>query len=427
MNEWFFIMGGNNKFISNHFTKAVVSYKIWKDVNKFMIMEMLEMEVYLDNSATTKPNREVVEMMLKGLTDYYGNPSSLHHKGVEVEKLMKIARKQLSKALGVKDQEIIFTSGGTESNNMAIVGAVEAKKRNGKRIITTKVEHPSVLNVYKNLEMQGYEVSYLDVDPFGKIDLDQFKEYLSKDTILISIMHVNNEVGTVQPIEEIGKIIKNPKYSSLFHVDAIQSFGKIKFTPNKLGADLLSISAHKVHGPKGIGALYVKKNLKLSPMLYGGNQETGMRSGTENIPGILGLGEAAKTIYENIDKNIDKMWMLKNSFLEHIKNEIKDIKVNGYEREGSAPHIANISFFGIRGEVLLHSLEQDGIYVSTGSACSSKKSSKSHVLKAMGLKEEAIEGAIRFSFSYHNTQEEIDYAIDKIKKSVKDIRKIMKR
>jgi cysteine desulfurase len=390
-------------------------------------MEMLEMEVYLDNSATTKPNKEVVEIMLKGLTDYYGNPSSLHHKGVEVEKLMKTARKQLAKALGAREQEIIFTSGGTESNNTAILGAVEAKKRNGKRIITTRVEHPSVLNVYKNLEMQGYEVSYLDVDSLGKISLDQFKEYLSEDTILISIMHVNNEVGTIQPVEEIGKIIKSTSNKPIFHVDAIQSFGKIKFTPNKLGADLLAISGHKIHGPKGIGALYMKKNLKVAPMLYGGNQETGMRSGTENIPGILGLGEAVKIIYENTDKNIDKMWMLKNSFIEHIKNEVKDIKVNGYEREGSAPHIANISFSGIRGEVLLHSLEQDGIYVSTGSACSSKKSSKSHVLKAMGLKEEAIEGAIRFSFSYHNTQEQIDYAIDKIKKSVKDIRKIMKR
>ncbi|QZY56359.1 cysteine desulfurase family protein [Crassaminicella profunda] len=385
------------------------------------------MEVYLDNSATTKPNKEVVEMMLKGLTDYYGNPSSLHHKGVEVEKLMKTARKQLAKALGAREQEIIFTSGGTESNNTAIIGAVESKKRKGKKIITTKIEHPSVLNVYKNLEKKGYEVIYLDVDSFGKINIEELKNYLSEDTILISIMHVNNEVGTVQPVEEIGKIIKNCTNKPILHVDAIQSFGKIKFTPSKLGADLLSISGHKVHGPKGIGGLYIKKNLKVTPIIYGGNQETGIRSGTENVPGILGLGEASKGLYENIDSNLEKLWTLKNTFIEHVKNEIADIKINGYEREGSAPHIANISFLGIRGEVLLHSLEQDGIYVSTGSACSSRKNTKSHVLNAMGLKEDEIEGAIRFSFSYHNTQEEIDYAVDKIIKSVKDIRKIMKR
>ncbi|QXM06317.1 cysteine desulfurase family protein [Crassaminicella indica] len=385
------------------------------------------MEVYLDNSATTKPNKEVVDMMLKGLIDYYGNPSSLHRKGVEVERLMKSARKQLAKALGASEQEIIFTSGGTESNNTAIMGVVASKNRKGKKIITTKIEHPSVLNVYKNLETNGYEVIYLDVDGFGKINLEQLKRNLSDDTILISIMHVNNEVGTVQPIEEIGKIIKNASNKPIFHVDAIQSFGKIKFTPKKLGADLLSISGHKIHGPKGIGALFIRKNLRVSPILYGGNQETGMRSGTENIPGIFGLGEAARGLYENIDSNISKMWMLKNTFIEHIKNEIKDIKINGYEKNGSAPHIVNISFLGIKGEVLLHSLEQDGIYVSTGSACSSKKSSKSHVLKAMGLKEDEIEGAIRFSFSYHNTKEEIDYAVDKIKKHVKDIRKIMKR
>ncbi|QEK13637.1 cysteine desulfurase [Crassaminicella thermophila] len=385
------------------------------------------MEVYLDNSATTKPNIEVVNIMTKALTDYYGNPSSLHHKGVEVEKLIKTARKQLAKALGASEQEIIFTSGGTESNNMAIMGAIESKKRKGNRIITTKIEHPSVLNVYKNLETKGYEVIYLDVDSFGKINMEQLKESISEETILISIMHVNNEVGTIQPVEEIGKIIKNNNENFIFHVDAIQSFGKIKFTPKKIGAHLLSVSGHKIHGPKGIGALYIKKGLKMTPLIYGGNQETGIRSGTENTPGILGLGEAARCLYEDMDNKINKMWILKNKLIEGIKNEIHDIKINGFEKEGSAPHIANISFLGIRGEVLLHSLEQDGIYVSTGSACSSKKNTKSHVLKAMGLKDYEIEGAIRFSFSYNNTLEEIDYAIDKLKKHVKDIRKIVKR
>lgn len=385
------------------------------------------MEVYLDNSATTKPNKEVVDIMMKSLTDYYGNPSSLHHKGVEVEKFVKIARKQLGKALGAKEQEVFFTSGGTESNNMAIMGAIESRKRKGNKIVTTKIEHPSVLNVYKNLEMRGYEVKYLDVDKFGKINIEQLKENLSEETILISIMHVNNETGTIQPVEEIGKLLKDRSMKPVFHVDAIQSFGKIIFTPSKIGADLLSISGHKVHGPKGIGGLYIKKDLKIKPLVFGGNQETGIRSGTENVPGILGLGEAAKCLYDGMDNKLEKMWNFKNVFVDIIKDEIEDIKINGFEKEGSAPHIANISFLGVRGEVLLHSLEQDGIYVSTGSACSSKKSSKSYVLKAMGLSDEEIDGAIRFSFSYNNKLEEIDYVVEKVKKHVKYIRNIMKR
>ncbi|WP_053957683.1 cysteine desulfurase family protein [Inediibacterium massiliense] len=382
------------------------------------------MEVYLDNSATTKPNEEVVQMMIKVLTEYYGNPSSLHHKGVEVERMVKDARKKLSKALGALDQEIIFTSGGTESNNMAIQGSL--KNRRGKKIITTKIEHPSVLNVYKELENKGYDVVYIDVDSFGRINIEQVKENLSEDTALISMMHVNNEVGTIQPIEEIGKLLSKMKQKPIFHVDAIQSFGKIKFTPKKLGADLLSISGHKIHGPKGIGALYIRKNTNISPILYGGNQETGIRSGTENVPGIIGLGEACVELYD-MDEKIAILQSLKDRFIGGIKNEVREIKINGYEKEGSAPHIANISFLGIRGEVLLHSLEQDGIYVSTGSACSSHKNSKSHVLKNMKLKDEEIEGAIRFSFSYHNTIEEIDYAVEKVKNHVKDLRKIIKR
>ncbi|WP_129598495.1 cysteine desulfurase family protein [Anaerophilus nitritogenes] len=382
------------------------------------------MEVYLDNSATTKPNEAVVQIIIRSLTKYYGNPSSLHHKGVEVERMIKDARKKISKALGVYDQEIIFTSGGTESNNMAIQGAL--KHRRGKKIITTKVEHPSVLSVYEDLENKGYHVVYIDVDSFGRINVEQFKQNLSEDIALVSMMHVNNEVGTIQPIEEIGKILNKMQQKPIFHVDAIQSFGKIKFTPKKLGVDLLSISGHKIHGPKGIGALYIRKNIKISPIFYGGNQETGIRSGTENVPGILGLGEAATVLYD-MDEKISVLQSLKDRFIKGIKNEIKEIKINGYEKEGSAPHIANISFLGVRGEVLLHSLEQDGIYVSTGSACSSKKSSKSHVLKAMNLGEAEIEGAIRFSFSYHNTIEEIDYAVEKIKKHVKELRKIIKR
>ncbi|WZL74534.1 cysteine desulfurase family protein [Clostridiaceae bacterium 35-E11] len=385
------------------------------------------MEVYLDNSATTKPSEEVVDIMMQSLTQYYGNPSSLHRKGVEVEKQVKNARRQVAKALGANEQAIIFTSGGTESNNLAIIGAVESQKRKGNVIITTKIEHPSVLNVFKSFENKGCQVIYLNVDRFGAIDVEQCKYHLSKDTILVSIMHVNNEVGTIQPVDQIGKLIKSCDTNALFHVDAIQSFGKIQFTPKKIGADFVSISGHKIHGPKGIGALYIKKNLHIKPLVYGGNQETGIRSGTENVPGILGLGVAAEDVYRNITHHINAIRCLKNRFIQRIKSEIDHIKINGLEEEGSAPHIANISFLGIRGEVLLHTLEQEGIYVSTGSACSSNKNSKSHVLKAMGMKDDEIEGAIRFSFSYNNTIEEIDYTVEQLKKHVVALRKIMMR
>lgn len=384
-------------------------------------------EVYLDNSATTKPTEEVVEIMVRALRDFYGNSSSLHRKGVEVEKLVKNARKQVAKAFGAKDEEIIFTSGGTESNNLAILGAVEGNKRKGNRIITSRIEHPSVLNVFQHLETKGYEVIYLDVDEVGRIDFRQLQDYICDHTLLISLMHVNNEVGTIQPIEEIGRLLQHMKMKPIFHVDAIQSFGKVKFDPSKLGIDLVSVSGHKIHGPKGIGALYIRKGLKMAPIVFGGNQETGIRSGTENIPGILGLGVAAAHAFQHLSEHIRHMRSLRDRFLHRVKNEIDHIKINGLEGEGSAPHILNISFIGVKGEVLLHSLEQDGIYVSTGSACSSKKNAHSHVLRAMGLKNEEIEGAIRFSFAYHNTVEEIDFAVDRLKKHVDDLRRMMMR
>ncbi|WP_330396891.1 cysteine desulfurase family protein [Anaeromicrobium sediminis] len=393
---------------------------------KYSIGE-INMEAYFDNSATTKPKGEVVDIMLKSLTDYYGNPSSLHKKGVEVEKLVKEARKQLAKSLYAKPEEIIFTSGGTEANNLAILGTIKSKKREGRKIITTKIEHPSVLNVYKTLENEGYEVVYLRIDEYGMISIDELKENLTDDTILVSIMHVNNEVGTIQPIEEIGKILKKLKKRPTFHVDAIQSFGKIKISPQKIGIDLLSVSAHKVHGPKGVGVLYIKKGTKIQPIVFGGSQETGIRSGTENVPGILGFGAAVSDFNNKIEEHIEYIKNFREKFKEKILAQVKDIKVNGHET-CHAPHILNISFSGIRGEVLLHYLEQYNIYVSTGSACSSnKKSSQSHVLKSMKLTNEQIEGAIRFSFSYTNKMEEMDYAIEKIKNSVEELRMIIKR
>ncbi len=385
------------------------------------------MRVYLDNSATTKPSKEVVDTMVEALNEYYGNPSSLHHMGVEVEKLMKNARRQVSKGLGVHEQEITFTSGGTEANNMAILGSIEANRRKGNTIITTKIEHPSVMNIYKHLETRGLNVVYLDVDNNGRLNMDELRSSLSKDTILISIMHVNNEIGTIQPIKEIGTLLKKKQSEATFHMDAVQSFGKVAFNPSSLGVDLVSISGHKIHGPKGVGVLFTRKGLRLQPIIFGGNQESGIRSGTENIPGILGMGVASENIYNNLNENIIKMANIKTKFIEIMKTEINDIKINGPEKEDGAPHISNISFLGTRGEVLLHLLEQDNIYVSTGSACSSKKDSKSHVLKAIGLKDNEIEGAIRFSFSYYNTIEEIYYVVDRLKKHVADLRKIIKR
>lgn len=385
------------------------------------------MEAYLDNSATTKPKKEVVDIMMKSLTTSFGNPSSLHKKGVEVEKMIKEARKNMSKALYAKADEIIFTSGGTEANNLAILGAVRARKREGRRIITSKIEHPSVLEVFKNLEKEGYEVIYLDIDKSGKIHVEDVIKYINDETILISIMHVNNEVGTIQPIEEIGELLKRLNKKPTFHVDGIQSFGKIKVSPQKIGIDLFSISAHKIHGPKGVGALYVKKGTKLQPIFYGGSQESGIRSGTENVPGILGLGEAVKDFNENINENINIMKNYREIFKNKLINNIDEVKINGCEKE-HAPHILSASFSGIRGEVLLHYLEQYNIYVSTGSACSSnKKISQSHVLKNMNLSNDEIEGTIRFSFSYLNNLEELNYAIDKIKSSVEELRKIIKR
>lgn len=386
------------------------------------------MEVYLDNGATTRPSEEVIDIMLKSMRENYANPSSLHRKGVEIEKSIKRARKQISKALGVNEGEVYFTSGGTESNNLAILGALEGNKRKGNHIITTKIEHPSVLNVFNALEERGYDVSYLGVDRNGKIDVDELKSELRDETVLISIMYVNNEVGTVQPISEVAKIINRKKNKPLFHVDAIQAFGKIKFNIKKLNVDLMSISGHKIHGPKGIGALYVKKGIKIKSMIYGGNQELGLRSGTENVPGILGLGIAAELVKNDFEFNAKKMEELKTRLLNGIQNNLEQIKVNGDALQGTAPHILNISFEGIRGEVLLHTLEQDGIYVSTGSACSSnKKKTFSHVLKEMDLTEDQMEGAIRFSLSPNNTEEEIDYTIERLKHIVKDLRKVIAR
>lgn len=385
------------------------------------------MEVYLDNAATTKPRKEVIENILKSLEEQYANPSSLHKKGVEVEKEIKRLRRIVAKALGCTDQEIIFTSSGTEANNLAIKGITDAYKRIGNHIITSKIEHKSVLNTLDELEKKGFEVTYLDVDEKGFINLEELKNSIKESTILVSLMHVNNEIGSIQPIEEISKIIKNTNSKTLFHVDGIQSFGKIKFNLKDIQVDSFSISGHKIHGPKGIGALYIRKGIRINPLLTGGGQEMGIRSGTENVPGIYGLGEAVRLTMEEQEKNIEHLNELKNYFIHTFKSQIDGIHITTEENDSFAPHIINISFPGVRSEIMLHSLEQDGVYVSSGSACSSKRKGYSHVLEAINMREELIDSSLRFSLSYTNTKDEVDYAVEKVKEHFISLKRIIKR
>lgn len=382
------------------------------------------MEIYLDNSATTKPYPEVVDKMVYALTTDYANPSSLHRKGIEVEKNIKLIRQDIARTLGAKDKEIYFTSGGTESNNAIIRGVANLHKKRKNHIISTEIEHPSVLQTLNDLEQDGFEVTYLKVDRDGKINIEELKNAIKPSTILITIMHVNNEIGSIQPIEDIGKYLKSLKDKIYLHVDAVQSYAKINFKPSRYNIDFMSVSGHKLHGPKGIGFMYIKENNRLKPLITGGGQEIGIRSGTENVPGIYGLGEAVKVINKDLNKTIDKISELKNLLKEEIVNNIEDIKLNS--PEDGVCHILNVSFKDVRGEVLLHYLEQKGIYVSTGSACSSKKKG-SHVLNAIGLNQNEIEGAIRFSLSDLNTKEEILEVVKILKDSVNDLRMIIRR
>ena len=381
-------------------------------------------EVYLDNSATTRVSEEAAKAVYEVMTSYYGNPSSLHKKGIEAERLLTDARETIAKGLGVTPGEIYFTSGGTESNNIAIKGTAYALRRFGKHIITTKVEHPSVLETCKQLEREGYTVTYLEVGSDGTVNLEALERALTPDTILVSIMYVNNEVGAIEPIEQTSKLIKNNK-NTIFHVDAVQAFGKIKLVPKVQGIDLLSASSHKIYGPKGVGCLFVRQKVKITPIINGGGQENGLRSGTENLPGIVGFGVAARQALENLDSWHEKMAALKRELKEGILTQIPDTVVNGPE-EG-APHILNISFLGCRGEIILHALEAKGIYVSTGSACSSRKTQQSHVLRAMHKNDQEIEGAVRFSLSPFLEMDDIHYTIEVLKNEIKEIRKFTRR
>ncbi|MCQ2551375.1 MAG: cysteine desulfurase [Clostridia bacterium] len=369
------------------------------------------MEIYLDNSATTRQHDEVTEKMSEIMKECYGNPSSLHRMGLDAEKVVKEARKNLASSIGASPEEIFFTSCGTESDNTALFGSL---KKNKRKIITTRVEHPAILEPCKRLEEMGYEVSYLDVDRDCNISLDQLKSFLTEDTALISVMAVNNEVGKIFPLKEIAKIRDQVDKSILLHTDAVQALGKMDLKVS--GVDLMSASAHKIHGPKGMGMLYVRQGVNIKPYILGGGQEKHFRSGTENVPAIAGFGLAAK-MAEPVDPSLKEY--LKKGLLDGLD----DILINS--PLDSISSILNVSFLGTRGEVILHSLEQEGIYVSTGSACSSNKAAKgSHVLEAMGLSFKEIEGAIRFSFSNYNTLEEMDYVLDKTINAVKRFRKL---
>lgn len=371
------------------------------------------MEAYFDNSATTRCSDAAVALMQQVLLEDYGNPSSLHMKGVVAEKYIKTATEQIARILKVAEKEIIFTSGGTESNNLALIGVALANQRTGKHIITTSIEHASVYNPLIFLAEQGFEVTYLPVDAQGRISMEALAEAVREDTILVSMMHVNNEIGTIEPIEEAAKLIheKNPK--TLIHVDAIQSFGKLRIYPKRMGIDLLSVSGHKIHGPKGVGFLYVKDKTKIKPIIHGGGQQKNMRSGTENVAGIAGLGAAAEELYQNFDEKIERLYELRDYLVAGMQ-ALEGTTVNGADGRNAAPHIVSVSFAGIRAEVLLHALEERGIYVSTGSACSSNHPAISGTLKAIGVKPELLDSTVRFSLSVESTREEADYVLEQL-------------
>ena len=384
------------------------------------------MQAYLDNSATTRCSKRATDLMVKLLTEDYGNPSSMHMKGVEAEKYIKEAKEKIAKTLKIDEKEIVFTSGGTESNNMALIGAALANKRAGNHIITTSIEHASVSATTAYLEELGFRVTYLNVDSNGIISLEELQKAVTDETILVSLMMVNNEIGAVEPIEEAVKVIKAKNPKTLVHVDAIQAYGKYRIYPKKIGVDLLSVSGHKIHGPKGVGFLFIRDKVKVKPIIYGGGHQKGMRSGTENVPGVAALAEAAVEIYEDFDAKIDHLYALKNRFIEGLAG-MDGVSVNGKTGRDSAPQIVSVSIEGVRSEVMLHTLEDRGIYVSAGSACSSNKPAVSSTLTAIGLKKNLLDSTIRFSFCVNTTEEEIDYTLRVMREVIPMLQKYTRR
>lgn len=375
--------------------------------------------IYLDNASTTKPCSEAVEAMLKS-AECYGNPSSLHGIGLQAEKLIDNSRKIIASKLGADKSRIYFTSGGTEANNTAIFGTAYSRIKQGKHIVTTSIEHPSVLECFRRLQNEGFDVTYLTADKDGRINCSELEQCLTPETTLVSIMHVNNETGVIQPVEHVKEIIRRKSPAALFHTDCVQSFGKLPVLPNKWGADLVTISAHKIHAFKGTGALYMADD-NIKPLIFGGEQQKQIRPGTENTGGIMAFGAAA----DKYNFDADKMKNLRLKIAHYLQEEIDDIIINGSDEYNSGS-VLNVSVLGIKAEVLLHVLESRGIYVSTGSACSSHKPSPSHVLSAMGRNAKEISGAIRISFSEYVADDDVDYIIAVFKKEIKNLRRYMR-
>jgi len=384
------------------------------------------MEVYLDNSATTKCLPSVAQLMTKIMCEDYGNPSSMHRMGVESEKYVRYAKETIAKCLKVQEKEILFTSGGTESDNIALIGTALANARAGRHIITTRIEHPAVLQTCAYLEEQGFAVTYLPVDENGIISLEDLQRAMTPQTILVSIMHTNNEIGSLQPIAQAGELIKRMNPTTIFHVDAVQGFGKFRIYPKKMNIDLLSVSAHKIHGPKGVGFLYINEKVKIRPIIFGGGQQKGMRSGTENVPGIAGMAMAVEECYRDFEQKIDYLYALKNRFMQGVL-QIEGVKINGLTGRDSAPHVVSVSIAGVRSEVILHALEDKGIYVSAGSACASNKPAVSATLKAIGVEKQYLDSTIRFSFSGYNTPEEVDYTLQQMYAIIPMLRRYTRR
>jgi cysteine desulfurase len=379
--------------------------------------------IYFDNSATTKPYKEVLDAFVKVSSEFFGNPSSLHGLGVQAEKLLSHARSQVANLLEVKPSEIYFTSGGTESNNLAIKGSALSHRNRGRHVIFSSIEHPSVHGAMEQLKQHGFEITCLPVDSDGRVQVEDVKNSIRKDTILVSIMHVNNEVGTIQPIKEIGQVLQ-PYPDILFHVDSVQAIGKVPMNLYEHRVDLCSISAHKFHGLKGTGALFIREGVKLDSLFSGGNQEWKVRSGTENVAGAVAMAKALRLTMENSHKAIKNMEEIKSILCEGLVT-IEDLTIHT-PNENAAPHILNFSIKGMKSEVLIHALEQKGIFLSTTSACSSKKKSPSKTLVAMGVSEDLAESAFRISLTHDNTESEAKKVITATEKAVKQLRRVMK-
>ena len=387
------------------------------------------MEAYLDNAATTRVFPEVRDIMLQVVEKDCGNPSSRHTKGIEAEGYVTKAVQQIAGTLKCQPKEIILTSGGTESNNMALIGTALANQRAGKHVITTRIEHASIHEPFGRLEQMGYEAQYLPVDHNGHLQPEMLEEAVREDTLLVSVMMVNNEMGAVEDIKKLVAVAKQKNPNVIFHVDAIQAYGKYKIVPKRLGIDLMSVSGHKIHGPKGSGFLYVRDGVKISPIILGGGQQRGMRSGTENVPAIAGLGEAVRLIYQQHSEKVERLYALKQRLIDGLTamEGVSINGINGLSLTETAPHIVSASFDGIKSEVMLHALAQEGVYVSSGSACSSNHPDLSGTLKAIGVEDRLLDSTLRFSFSVLSTEEEVDHALEAVAKVLPQLRRFVKK